>query len=867
MTPTEIQQRLLRLFEQSPIVIWNDPDAEFADQIGGLELPGVTFLSDTDGDRFFLKRAVNELTPEARLLVYRTGDSNEGANWLADVCAYAPSFSADASSVMLDELGADDTPEMRAALREFFAYLRRRGAAGRVREVAASLRTPNDLAVAVMAAALGAGSPAGADRVMLTFVTAAQAGGARAPLDRLERAGATSAFRQMLRDCLGFTGEAGRDGELASHVLLASLDGRADDASQQNRRAYDLVRQWERLAMADDGTRLGLWDAARAAEAAGHLDERLAALQSPELVGAGPFPLVDEILVRRAAETLGHEGDCEEVAQLVELRRSGVWGGSFSACYEALLAALEMRRFQGAHRGGFARATAREAWDAYAGEWHQMDRAYRRFHEAYATLRLEGGPCEETVHELSERLEGVYRRWFLRELSTAWETASAQELSQSGRFDGVPQQTGFYLSQVDGLIGRSRCVWVIISDAMRFEVGAELADRLERETQGRVELSSMQAVFPSITKCGMAALLPHSRYRLGEAPTASGTGSTLAVTVDDMSARGTEERGEVIRSFLGTYHPGVRGIALQASPFLKLSREERREAVGDASLVYLYHNRIDAVGDEATTEDDVFRACAEAVRELGTLVGLLVREFRATDVIVTADHGFTYTYEALSETDKVPVSEISGPVVEAGKRYVIGHTGMRSDSLLPVSLAGVSDGALSGLAPRELIRIKRAGGGENYVHGGVSLQELCVPVLRFHNFRAGSKGYEKRTRTEVSLVSELKTITNLSFAFDVLQTTPAVGKTLPASYELFVREHSGRKVTDAQTVIADRADADPTLRTCRVRLRVRETYAGRTGLPCQLVARDVTGGSKGEEAVLAELTLQIAFTSAFESNW
>lgn len=112
----------------------------------------------------------------------------------------------------------------------------------------------------------------------------------------------------------------------------------------------------------------------------------------------------------------------------------------------------------------------------------------------------------------------------------------------------------------------------------------------------------------------------------------------------------------------------------------------------------------------------------------------------------------------------------------------------------------------------------------------------------------------------MSLVSPLKAITSLSFSLDVLQDAPAVGKTLPATYELFVLERSGGQVIDSQTVIADRTDDDPTLRTFGVRLHVREAYAGRTGLPCQLVARS-------DETTLAEPTLQTAFAAAFESSW
>ena len=54
-------------------------------------------------------------------------------------------------------------------------------------------------------------------------------------------------------------------------------------------------------------------------------------------------------------------------------------------------------------------------------------------------------------------------------------------------------------------------MFVIVSDAMRYEVAAAMADQLQRETQSKVSISSMQSIFPSITKFGMAALLPHKK--------------------------------------------------------------------------------------------------------------------------------------------------------------------------------------------------------------------------------------------------------------------------------------------------------------------------------------------------------------------
>lgn len=44
---------------------------------------------------------------------------------------------------------------------------------------------------------------------------------------------------------------------------------------------------------------------------------------------------------------------------------------------------------------------------------------------------------------------------------------------------------------------------------MRYEVAVSLSAKISRDMQGKVSLSSMQGIFPTITKFGMAALLPH----------------------------------------------------------------------------------------------------------------------------------------------------------------------------------------------------------------------------------------------------------------------------------------------------------------------------------------------------------------------
>ena len=105
-----------------------------------------------------------------------------------------------------------------------------------------------------------------------------------------------------------------------------------------------------------------------------------------------------------------------------------------------------------------------------------------------------------------EKVEGLYKNWFLGQLGGNWSTVCSDELAKYGRILEVPQQVDFYKNRIQNADSR---VFVVISDALRYEVAATLAEQLQRETQAGVELKSMQAIFPTITKFGMAALLPH----------------------------------------------------------------------------------------------------------------------------------------------------------------------------------------------------------------------------------------------------------------------------------------------------------------------------------------------------------------------
>ena len=124
-------------------------------------------------------------------------------------------------------------------------------------------------------------------------------------------------------------------------------------------------------------------------------------------------------------------------------------------------------------------------------------------------------------------------------------------------------------------------------------------------------------------------------------------------------------------------------------------------------MIYIYHNSIDAIGDKAPTESKVFDACETAIQEISGILRIIVNELSGTNIFITADHGFLYTYKPLNESDKIDRKAFSGNVYELGRRYALTAPDTTADFLLPVNLERELDGTpIKGYAPQDTIRMK-----------------------------------------------------------------------------------------------------------------------------------------------------------------
>ena len=63
-------------------------------------------------------------------------------------------------------------------------------------------------------------------------------------------------------------------------------------------------------------------------------------------------------------------------------------------------------------------------------------------------------------------------------------------------------------------------------------------------------------------------------------------------------------------------------MACKAGDLLAMKKDEGRSPIKDKRVVYIYHDTIDAIGDDSKTEDKTFHGRAEGHRGTGVAGGL-----------------------------------------------------------------------------------------------------------------------------------------------------------------------------------------------------------------------------------------------------
>ena len=428
-------------------------------------------------------------------------------------------------------------------------------------------------------------------------------------------------------------------------------------------------------------------------------------------------------------------------------RQSSIWIDGYRKLYAAIGSASDLLTALSALN--LSMQSFDEGLDRYRHDWFRIDQLYRQFTYAARTAEFTG-PLEV----LRAQVEKFYANKFLYDLGNAWQ----QQVDGVDRWRSavLRPQTSFFADHVAPIIrdGRRRQ-----SSSSRTLSGTRSPTNSAHASGRRT--GSMRPSMPCSACCRAT---PSSGWPRSCRTPRSGTPKDGdPVVVDGQRSDGTVNRSKIL--------DGVGGRAIQAEDCVSLTRDELRELYQQHQVLYVYHNRIDATGDKAGTERQVFEAVEDTLRELVDLVKRLTNA-NATNILITADHGFLFQDTALADAFYLSTLPQGDEIKVTNRRYVLG-SGLKVDpafkTLTSAQLGLDSD--LDVQIPKSIHRLRLPGAGSRFVHGGAALQEIVVPVLAINKKRKSD------TRlVNVEVLPESDKITTGQFVVKLFQSEPVSEK-------------------------------------------------------------------------------------------
>lgn len=523
--------------------------------------------------------------------------------------------------------------------------------------------------------------------------------------------------------------------------------------------------------------------------------QAFAGCRADDLVECDTFLAVDQVLVkwlieRLLVEDIGAKLGELTIPEVCEKRSKMHFGRRTAKTYRLLNSAYHIVK-----EANYKNAVGFKAIiDQYLTTDYTVDQEYRNFYYAYGQLEN-----TDAIEPLRERVENIYTNEYLAALLPAWNDG----IQQKDALSVIPLQREFYDTNLR--YSKERTV-VIISDAMRYEVGQELFARMQDDPKCTAQLNVQLGVLPSYTRLGMAALLPHRTLEMTD---------DFQVLVDGTLCDNLAGRQQVLQSYVSD------SVCIQFDDIKNMKVADLRDVLTKRQVVYVYHNQIDARGDKPNTEDEVFNACEEAVQEIMELIRRISSSGNTYHFIVTADHGFLYKRDKLTESDKITGKSAEKAFVN--RRFIVSKNPVQDNGIDHMSMGTVLGNPDTKMVsyPVSSNVFKVAGGGANYVHGGSSPQEMLVPVLDIKMER----GRMEIQNAKIELVSTINKITNLITFLEFIQSEAVSDMVKPATYRIYFISEDNEKISNEVTYVADNRDEDVHKRKFRVKFTFKDkTY-------------------------------------------
>lgn len=832
MSLDNIEFSLKKLFNSHRIIFWYDTKEELFEEFENLEDKSFNKVH-VQGNEFEVKHILVKQQPEAKFLLYFTGDKPEHEdNWLLDLELSNHIFHTDQEAMFLQEIGLDY--HLKELVTEHIEFFKAKDRRLKLKELLGVGDEHEAIRSKMLAVVFNS------DYVSLSSFIQAHG---TAYIDQNEKFDKDLKRFNLLdyywnRIKLRFNYESDTPSIYDFLLEVFQSNFKVQGKTKISKESKLLLSLWQ--------------DSIQYKESFGKLSElistdigledKLNDISLDDIIDDNLFKLSDfKIIHELTTLILTEEISLDKALQYIKHRENKNWYTFFENFYQCLEYGAKtislIRKYGKKTFKDFAKGT-----QDYASELYEVDKMYRKYVWNYRQTNQ-----NRILSELSIKIEKIYSNDWLLTINNNWQ--SVVDNLNEWPTEEIWSQKQFFEQHVKPFTSKKNKLFVIISDALRYECGVELNKRLLAENRFQSSIEPMVSSLPSYTQLGMASLLPNKKISFKD--------KSDGISVDGMFSSGIQGRSKILE-----VNSGVRATAIKAEDFMKMNAaKDGRDFAKQYDLIYIYHNRIDKSGDDKTTEEKVFESVESEVIFLMDIIKRIGNSLNGNSMMITSDHGFIYQHNELEESD-FSVSKHKGEVWKENRRFVIGK-GLTNDTAtksFKASNLNISSDA-DVLIPKSINRLRVKGAGSRFVHGGASLQEIVIPLLKITKQRQNTT-----SAVDIDIIKSTDRITTNIHAVSFIQSNLVSEQVLARTIRAGIYAEDGELLSDQFKFTFDITEGTERQREVKYKFLLISKATGKyKNQRVKLVLEEPVGGTTKWKAYKDySYSLNISFTNDFD---
>jgi len=758
--------------EDRQIVMWYDESEEFSEEINNIKLDDAELFILNEDNSIFAKYYIESQNPDINFLVYapfrKPADED---NFLADIAHYSTLFSADKITILCQELNIDCN-RFKDVLNKYSKFWNASSRINAFKDLNIPEYTKNRIELGILAVLVGEKTLNFEYIIRKIIVKHFEKDDSL--IEKFNKYNILDVFWDFVYQKFGYMEENPSVGKFTISLVLNYTASLFEGT---------MPKSWKRFLIEDKNNPRVFIDNFMNNKNFMDAFDNISSLLEDELnlsrdiknhnvdsyIKCDSFKTFDRNIVTHYINILNETKEKIDFNDILELRKKGHFYKSFEDEYQLIYWANEFIGLINEFQREILPDDVNELIDLFSNKYVNVDKTYRKFYYHYD--RIEN---TDYIEYLQSMIENMYDNIFLFEINPKF-TSLVDDIKDIS----ITKQWRFYKNFI---FNKKTKTVVIISDALRYGCGLELKDEFDKNPVWDNTIQPMLSTVPSYTALGMAALLPNQEIKYQ-----NGT-----ILVDGKNCRSTEERENVLKE----YNPN--SIAVQFDYINSLKKPELRNLFKGKEVIYVYHNQIDAIGDNSSTENEVFKASQEAIYEINEFTSRLINSANISRVIVTADHGFIYKRRSLEDSNKVDLDAIKA--FYKNRRFLLTEEETDISGTKCFSLDYINNDNVYVTVPKGADVFKLQGAGLNYVHGGLSLEEVIVPVIEVKSQHGGSG----QRHVELQLISSNNKITNYDTMLTFFQKENVSNTILAREFSIYFEDEDGNKISNEVLIFANR---------------------------------------------------------------